>query len=111
MAAITPVTGAFTAAAQTAGPFTPKDSPLQDPGSGGVQSFNFSVFGTFVGTVVLEKSFDAGTTWIQVFDRSGAAISTTTPKTIIVDEPEDSVQYRARCSAYTSGTANVRLSR
>lgn len=73
--------------------------------------FNYSISGTFVGTVVLEKSFDGGTTWLQAYDSTGTAISYTAPKNIILEEPEAGVLYRVRCSAYTSGTISYRLSR
>lgn len=56
------------------------------------------VSGTFVGTVLVEVSFDGGTTWAQ-FD------STTAPKLTAKLPPCGHV--RARCSAYTSGTAVV----
>jgi hypothetical protein len=69
---------------------------------------NVSVYGTFVGTVVLERSFD-GTNYIPVL-RNGTAISYTAPSSETLYDPEGDVIYRLRCSAYTSGTANYRLS-
>lgn len=75
------------------------------------EPFNIAVYGTFVGTVVLEKTFDSGANWIPVF-RQGTttAISYTAPGAEMLCEPEMSVAYRWRCSAYTSGTINTRLS-
>lgn len=70
---------------------------------------NVSVYGTFVGTVVLERSFDGGTNYIPVL-RNGTAISYTAPASEVMYDPEGDVIYRLRCSAYTSGTANYRLS-
>lgn len=58
-----------------------------------------AVGGTFVGTVLVEISFDsdaAAPTWIAF----GSAI--TTPSTVKLDIPVKSV--RLRCSAFTSGT-------
>lgn len=73
--------------------------------------FNASLWGTFVGTCVLERSFDGGTTYIPcAVDASGTANSYTGAVTLVVTEPEPGVFYRFRCSAYTSGTINYRLS-
>lgn len=105
MSAITAVTGNFTGTGN-GNVFTPKDSAYQNS-----TKFNFAVWGTFVGTIVLEKSYDGGATYIQAYDAGGNALSYTAPRTIIVEEPEDGVKYRPRCSAFTSGTINYRLSR
>lgn len=73
--------------------------------------FNLAVYGTFVGTVVLEKSFDDGTTWLPVSkDSTGAAMSFTSAACLSGYEYESGVTYRFRCSAYTSGTINTRIS-
>lgn len=67
----------------------------------------YSVSGTFVGTVVLEKSFTGGTTWVQVTSATGSASSS-----IEISNPADGlVHYRFRCSAYTSGTIVTSLVR
>ncbi len=67
----------------------------------------YSVSGTFVGTVVLEKSFTAGQTWVQV-----ASAATTASNSIEVQNPDGgAVYYRFRCSAYTSGTIVTSLVR
>lgn len=91
------VTGTFTGTAN-GNAFTP----------GGC--FNVSVYGTFVGTVVLERSFDAGTTWVPVLRPStGTAVSYTAPSSEVLGEPEKAASHRLRCSAYTSGTVSYRL--
>jgi len=72
--------------------------------------FNYSLSGTFVGTVVVEKTFDGGTTWLSAFDKFGASLSKTAPAAHILEEHEKGVGYRARVSAYTSGTINIRFS-
>ena len=73
--------------------------------------FNLSVWGTFVATVVVERSFDGGTTWLPLsLDTYGTTVSLTAPCSLIVSEPETGVLYRLRCSAFTSGTASWRLS-
>lgn len=92
--------------ATSGGTFSPTNS-IQIP----AEPFNVSVYGTFVGTVVLEKTFDNGTNYIPVLrPNSGTAISYTAPGTEVLCEPEAGVKYRLRCTAYTSGTINTRLS-
>lgn len=99
------VTSAFTGTGNGS-VFAPKASEVAHP-----RGFNIAASGTFVGTVVLEKSFDLGTTWIAVLrPGTSTAISYTTPGAEVLAEPEVGVQYRWRCSAFTSGTINTRLS-
>ena len=76
------------------------------------KSFNLSIWGTFVGTIALQRSFDQGTTWNTVAaDAYGTAASWTAPVDLIIDtQGEQGVLYRLNCTAYTSGTANWRLS-
>ncbi len=66
--------------------------------------FNFSLWGTFVGTVFVQRSFDGGTTWLDV--------ASFTVATEDVGLEPDGALYRAgiKTGGYTSGTANVRLS-
>lgn len=73
-------------------------------------TFNVTLWGTFVGTIVLERSFDAGSTWQQVTFSDGTALSYNAPVSVVWSEAEYGVQYRVRCSVYTSGTINWRLS-
>lgn len=94
----TPVGGSFTAMGQSAA-YTPVAG----------RSINYSAWGTFVGTLRLERSFDAGVTWLPV-TALGTGISFTAPFSETWDEAEANVQYRLNCSAYTSGTANYRIS-
>src|SRR5690349_1369743 len=97
------ITSSFTATGNGAD-FQPKVS------EGAPGTFNIAVSGTFVGTAVLEKSFDK-TTYIAVLrPATNTAISYTAAGTEILTEPEAGVTYRWRCSAYTSGTINTRLS-
>ncbi len=71
--------------------------------SGGVNSV--TVWGTYVGTVVLEKSFDGGTVWhIQ-----NEFPDTDTVRTITIREVEYNVDYRFRFAVYTSGDPDVRI--
>jgi hypothetical protein len=99
------VTGSF-AATGNGTAFTPNTGSYNN----GCQ-FNIFVYGTFVGTAVLEASFDSGTTWVPVLRYcTGTAVSYTTPSCEVLPAPEGGVQYRLRCSAYTSGTLSYRLS-
>ena len=68
--------------------------------------FNFSLSGTWVATVHLQRSFDDGTTWLDVASYT----------VNIQDrgfEPEAGVRYRfgVKTGNYTSGTVVGRISR
>jgi hypothetical protein len=69
---------------------------------------NVSLWGTFVGSVRVERSFD-GTNWLPL-TALGTAINFTGPCSETFDEAETGVQYRLNCTAYTSGTINYRMS-
>lgn len=73
--------------------------------------FNVELSGTWTGTVVLERSFDGGTTYISAaMDTTGTAASYTANVSIVVVETEPGVLYRVRCSVFGSGTIAYRLS-
>ena len=96
------VTGTFTGTGQSAGMLVKGiDDRRANP-------FNLSLWGTFVGTVRLERSFD-GSTWLPI-TALGSAINFTGPVSETFEEAEGGVQYRLNCTAYTSGTVNYRLS-
>jgi len=78
--------------------------PLARPGY-----FNISLQGTFVATVVLQRSFD-GSTWETITYSDGSSLSWSAPFSSIWSEPGDGVSYRFNCTAYTSGTVNWRIS-
>lgn len=69
------------------------------------KSFNLSVSGTWAGTLTLQRSFDGGTTWVDV-----ETYTANTEK--VGTDPEHKVFYRIgfKTGEYTSGTAVVRLS-
>lgn len=74
-------------------------------------TFNIELSGTWTGTVVLERSFDGGTTFIAAAkDTSGSAASYTANVSIVVNEVEPGVLYRWRCSTFGSGTIAYRIS-
>ena len=69
--------------------------------------FNVSVdftTGSGVGTIVLERSFDGGVTF-----KPGAVKTYTSDTEEAESFPED-IQFRLRCSVFTSGIIAVRLS-
>ena len=68
--------------------------------------FNLSISGTWAATVTVQRSWDAGTTWVDV------AVYTANTETVMY-EPEEEVIYRVgiKTSGYTSGTCKMRLSR
>lgn len=72
--------------------------------------FNVSVWGVFVGTAVVEQSADGGVTWVQEVNRfTNQPVSFTVPGALSLYESEPGIQYRLRCSAFTSGTINWRI--
>lgn len=95
----TAVAGSFTGATSS-GAFTPLAG----------RPFNISLWGTFSATVVLERSFDAGSTWLPLTAGDIALFTWSAPASEVNEEAEVGVQYRLRCSAFTSGTVNYRVS-
>jgi hypothetical protein len=69
--------------------------------------FSLVIWGTFTATLVLERLSPDGTAWVPLsVDHYGTPNAFTAPVSLIVQEPAGGVQYRARCSAWTSGTVN-----
>lgn len=105
------VSGSFTASGQSAS-FAPKVSP-RDANSG---AFNIALTGTAVAAVQLEKSFDNGQTWCELWaggvqlkewSYSNAGSGPNIAETY--EEIEAGVLYRLNCT-WTSGTLAYRLS-
>lgn len=67
--------------------------------------FNLSLSGAWSATVTLQRSFDAGATWLDVQTYAANVEDTG-------EEPEDGVLYRfgVKAGAFTSGTVVGRLS-
>lgn len=65
---------------------------------------NISVWGSFVATVTIQRSFDGGQNWLDIDNYSG-------PAEMILDEPEGAALYRIGVKAgnYTSGTVMGRI--
>jgi hypothetical protein len=72
--------------------------------------FNIAIWGTFNGTVVLERALD-GTNFVAVAtDGLGTAAAYTAPVSVTGLEVASEVSYRFNCTAYVSGTINYLLS-
>lgn len=93
-----PVAGTFGATGQSAA-FSPICGRM----------FNVSVWGTFVGSVQLERSFN-GSTWLPITAAGVQLYAWSAPASEPAEEPEYGVLYRLNCTAYTSGTVNYRVS-
>lgn len=67
--------------------------------------FNVSIEGTWSATVLLQRSFDGGTTWYTVG-------SYTSVQELLVDTTESGVLWRCGVATggFTSGTVAIRLS-
>lgn len=89
------VTGTFTATGTSAA-----FSPIAG------RPFNVTI-SSGVAVCEVDRSFDSGSTWFAVITDS---IRTAIPESFTLTETETGVQYRANCTAYTSGTVTYRLS-
>jgi hypothetical protein len=72
--------------------------------------FNIAIWGTFTGTVALERALD-GVNFVAVAtDGTGTAASYTSAVSVTGVEIESEVTYRFNCTSYSSGTIHCRLS-
>lgn len=67
-----------------------------------LKRYNMSVWGTFVATVQLQRSFDDGVTWLVCKE-------VTAPYEGVGIETESKVRYQFAVTQHTSGTVNFRL--
>ncbi|HMP63137.1 MAG TPA: hypothetical protein PKA17_08670, partial [Phenylobacterium sp.] len=82
------VTGLFSATGQSE-KFAPDSRP------GAPRRFNLSLWGTFSGSVQVERSFDGGTSWIACSrDGAGSPALYSAPVSLVMEEPEAGVIYR-----------------
>ena len=65
--------------------------------------FNLSIWGTFVATVFVQRSFDGGTTWLDV------ASYTTAIEDYGFEQEDAMYRIGVKTGGFTSGTVNVRL--
>jgi hypothetical protein len=70
---------------------------------------NIAIWGAGTGTVIVERSFDGGTTAIPLTNL-GAAVSFTGPASEIIFNREPGVLHRFRRTVATAGTMSVRAS-
>jgi hypothetical protein len=93
-----PISGSFTANGQTsvAAEF--------------IGEFAMMIGGTFIASVLLERSPDNGVTWFPCsLDPEGTPAQYTAPCSVDVASRVHPMQYRLRVTAYTSGTVNYVL--
>ena len=88
-----PITGSFTGTADS-DHFATR-TIVDNTGTIAVQ-----IYGTFVATIVLQRSNDAGSTWRDVVGESYTA-----PQDFDVNANTPEFVYRLSCSAFTSGEA------
>ncbi len=68
-------------------------------------SYTYDVAGTFVGTVVLERTVNGGLSWEAIL-----SATSTGSGTLMIETPAQlPAQVRFRCSAFTSGTIETTL--
>jgi hypothetical protein len=72
--------------------------------------WNLSIWGTFVATLRLVRSFDGGTTWIPC-TYGGAPVVFSAASSEVISAPEAGVIYALEVLTYTSGPVNWRASR
>lgn len=70
---------------------------------------NMTLWGSFTGTVELQRSFDGGAVWHSC-TRLGATVNFTAPCTETFEEPEEDVVYRLNCLDLTTGSITWRIS-
>ena len=92
------IASTFVAAGQSAS-LTPKAG----------RGFNISLWGTFVATVQLERTFD-GTNWLPITANGTQLMKFTAPCSEQWSDDEVGPQYRLNCTSWTSGTVSYRIS-
>lgn len=70
--------------------------------------WDFTISGTWAGTIKIQRSYDSGSTWVDV-----RIYKRTTESSIVEndsgEEDEDGVQYRVNMTVFTSGSAKFTL--
>ena len=88
----------------SAGGLTPSFLPLAG------RAFNISLWGSFVATVELQRSFDEGASWLPITASGIQLYAWTAPASESAQEDEVGVLYCLNCTSYVSGTVNYRVS-
>jgi hypothetical protein len=73
------------------------------------RAFNITLYGTFVATVQLERSFDGGINWFYITSNGFQLFKFNSICSEQYQEDQVGVLYRLNCISYTSGTINYRL--
>jgi hypothetical protein len=76
----------------------------------GGHTFNVSGWGSFSGSVQLERSFDKGVTWLYLTAAGTQIYIWQSAFSESAEEHEYNVLYRFNCTALTSGQINYRMS-
>lgn len=72
--------------------------------------YNLFIYGTFTGSIRLERSFDGGGNWVPVScTQTGSDAAYTAPMSLSFQEIEDGMLYRLNATALSVGTANYRI--
>ena len=103
--ALNVITGSFTATG-----VSPSFSPLGSYPPAPPRDFNVSIWGSFTGSIQLERSFDNGSTWLPITAAGTQLYIWTAPASEVAEEPEQGPIYRLHCTAQSGGTANYRIS-
>lgn len=72
--------------------------------------FALSIWGTFVASLIIERSVDNGTTWVPYLTPAGAVVSLTSPGVFVIEDPDIQARYRINVMSYTSGTVTFGFS-
>lgn len=107
MAVITTITGSFAATGVSAAA-----TPYVRATNGNAGMFNVWLdfdTGPGVGTVNLQKSPDNGTTWYDVKVLETTLHRYESSANEVIQEPDQGVLYRLKCTNYTSGTIYYRI--
>jgi hypothetical protein len=91
--------------------FAPTGNAIAVTGADAAATFTGAAV-TFSATINIERSFDAGRTWIvcNIGGTGTLAQYTAGPISLTFGEPEKNVLYRLNCIVYASGTINYRFS-
>jgi hypothetical protein len=75
-----------------------------------LDGFNFSLWGSFIGTVILVRSL-GGSPFLPFTYIDGTVLTWSAPMSTTLEDPEAGVRWRVNVTSYTSGAINWRLSR
>jgi hypothetical protein len=98
------ITGAFTGTGMGAALAVSHGNFENPPG------LTATIWGTFSGTIVLQRSQDNGNTWVTISQSAaGTPVSYTASCDLNISDPVVGDMYAWNCTVYTSGTINWSL--